>query len=173
MATIVDSYSESNYDSEIYDYRAYGQSFTGDGGVLNSAKFYLKKYGSPTGTVFAAIYAHTGTFGTNSKPMGVPLAVSDNVNVSTLSTSFGLVSFTFSGANKITLTAGTKYVVVFDCINSSNTISVGMDSSSPSHSGNVSDRDGEDWYTDYSGYDLCFYVYKDDKVGPFPTHLQV
>ena len=48
MATIVDSYSESNQSSVIVvsagEFSAVGQSFTGDGNVLDSAKFYFMKY---------------------------------------------------------------------------------------------------------------------------------
>ncbi len=174
MATIVDSYSESNQSLNRPLYNGstikYGQSFTGDGGTLNSVKFYLYKTGSPTGNVIAAIYAHSGTFGTNSVPTGSALATSDNFDVSTLTASYQLISFTFSGANKITLTNGTYYVVVVEYGggDSSNRLQVGYDTSSPTHSGN------ESFYVSSWNYlvdgDACFYVYK-DLVGPFPTHF--
>ena len=71
MAQVVDSYSESNQNAlvSLYDQnvsRAKGQSFTGDGGTLDSAKWHLSKIGSPTGNAVVYIYAHTGTFGTSS-----------------------------------------------------------------------------------------------------------
>ena len=70
---IADSYSETNYDdyfseSNESNTSECGQSFTGDGGVLNNCKFYIKKTGSPTGNAYAKIYAHSGTFGISSIP---------------------------------------------------------------------------------------------------------
>ena len=117
MATIVDSYSETN-KSQVNGFgsptfQGYGQSFTGDGGTLNSSKFYLEKRELPTGNIVSKVYAHSGTFGTSSVPTGSALATSDNVDVSTLGL-LALVTFTFSGANKITLTNGTKYVVTVE-----------------------------------------------------------
>jgi hypothetical protein len=170
---IVDSYSESNKDSSenIYsgNYPASGQSFTGDGGVLNSAEFLLGKNGSPTGSCYAKIYAHTGTYGTSSIPTGSPIAVSDAFNVANITGDYfsglSLEKFIFSGENKITLVDGTKYVVVFEYSggDSSNYVFiglVGLDSSSPTASGNKCYYYDESWGYE-SDNDLCFYVYKD------------
>lgn len=163
MATIVDSYSESNRNTDTAGPNR-GQSFTGDGGVLNSAKFYLYKAGSPTGNSRAKIYAHSGTFGTSSIPTGSALATSDDIDISTFSTSQQLVTFTFSGANKITLDNGTKYIVVIEIDytpSDPNYIWIGLDTSSPSHNGNYSFFSSGTWTPD-SSIDMCFYVYKDD-----------
>jgi len=166
MATVVDSYSESNQssDRDLTNiggfYSRTSQSFTGDGGTLNSVKFYLKKDGA-TGSIYAYIYAHTGTFGTSSKPTGSALATSDAVNTSTIGTSYGLITFTFSGDQKITLANGTKYCLVLIYNNDNNFVSAGMDASSPSHGGNEA-RYGASW-SGSNSYDLCFYVYKDDQ----------
>ncbi len=97
---IVDSYSESNHSNvyaSLYNgfFTKFGQSFTGDGKILDSCKFYLKKVGSPTGMAVATIYAHTGTFGNGGKPTGSPLATSDNFDVSTLTVSNQLITFNF------------------------------------------------------------------------------
>ena len=162
MATIVDSYSESNWINENTDVRAMqplvGQSFTGDGGKLNSCKFYISKKGSPTGNGVAKIYAHTGTFGTSSVP-GDLLATSDNFDVSTLTTSKQLITFTFSGAEKITLTNGTYYCVGFNFTGGdvSNSPSIGYDSISDTHPGN-----GFVGTSAHSEFDLIFYVYRDE-----------
>jgi len=170
MAVLIDSYSESNYDgaSGIYasPYQtATGQSFTGNGSILVNTKFYLRKYGYPTGNVYAKIYAHSGTYGTSSIPTGGALATSDPVDVTTISgISFGLVSFSFSGTNKIALTNGTYYISVVEYSSGSdgNGIFVGYDNSSPTHGGNRSEYYNGSW----SGFgspdaatDLCFYVY--------------
>ncbi|MBU1110778.1 hypothetical protein KKB83_04120 [Patescibacteria group bacterium] len=177
MATIVDSYSESNYhsyaglDDDDYRWRYVGQSFTGDGGVLNSIKFYLAKEGVPTGTVCATIHAHSGTYGTSSVATGAVLAISDTVDISELSTDLTLVTFIFSGEEKITLTDETYYVAsvyggeLVHGGSSSNYIAVGVDDTSPTHSGNG-------WYynagVNYASFDTCFYVYA-DASSPSPS----
>ena len=171
MATIVDSYSESNLDSVLplsqpTYYQAVGQSFTGDGGTLNSVKFYLTKWiGSPTGNATVDIYTHSGTFGTSSVPTGISLATSGNFDVSAITAilpSFELISFTFSGDNKIVLENGTRYVVIISHDGTdANCIAVGIDDTSPAHSGNMCLKFSGIWYST-SIYDACFYVYKDD-----------
>ena len=68
---IVDSYSESNQNNLANSQDSsswHGQSFTGDGGTLDSVKFYLKKTGSPTGNVvvkhvLGATYEKMGKLG--------------------------------------------------------------------------------------------------------------
>lgn len=165
MATLCDSYSESNQSGtgslDTNDYT--GQSFTGNGGVLQSVKFYIKKDGSQTGTVRANIFAHSGTFGSSSVPTGSALATSASINADDLQTSLSLTTFTFTGANKITLTNGTKYVVVFETINVNssfpNYVTIGWDASSPTHDGNYAYYQSSTWYA--GTFDLCFYVYTD------------
>lgn len=164
--TEIDKYAESNSSASLSSYAGYialyqGQSFTNTNSItLSSCKAYLTKTGSPTGSIYAYIYAHTGTYGSTGVPTGSALATSDAVDVSTLTGSQALYTFTFSGANKITLTASTYYclVIAYNGGNSSNLINVFRDNSSSTHSGN--------WY--YSGnasswtaanQDMIFYVY--------------
>lgn len=178
MPIIVDYYSETNQSSgATLVASSRGQTFTGDGGVLNSAKFFLKKNGSPTGNISVLIYAHTGAFGVDGKPTGSILAISDNIDVSTIPTSNTLITFTFSGNNKIVLTSATNYCLVasntdFLTQDLSNNIYFNIDTSSPSHSGNFIFNIGATWYGDNTA-DACFYVYKDDPVtatvSPFPS----
>jgi len=171
VALIVDSYSESNYDDAEVLYtggdEGEGQSFTGDGGTLSNVKFYLSKKGSPTGNSYAKIYAHTGTFGTSSLPTGSALATSGAFEVSDIATPyvFELITFTFTGADKVTLTNGTKYVVTFEWSGGdiNNWVYFGRDASSPTHDGNMSHYASETWYA-YSTRDACFYVYKDEST---------
>jgi len=160
---IVDSYSESNQNAsmDLYgDGNGKGQSFTGDGGTLNSVIFYLNKSGSPTGSAYAKIYAHSGTFGTSSVPTGAALATSDGVNVSGIDTDYELVTFSFSGTEKITLTNGTKYVVTVEYSggDADNYLQTGFDNLNPTHDGNFSSLYLGTWSAN-SDYDLCFYVY--------------
>ena len=167
MSYIIDSYSESNYVDWYVQFsetarKYFYQSFTGDGGTLNSAKWYLEKSstGSPTGNVYAKIYAHTGTYGTSSEPTGSVLATSDAVDVSTINTSYELVTFTFSGGDKITLTNGTHYCLIVEWVWDSGILNVGFDGNSPTHDGNEGTKYNE---TIYSGDDdFIFYVYGDE-----------
>jgi hypothetical protein len=164
--TLLDSYSETYQDivSNIYaGYTPYyGQSFTNTyASTLDSCKFYIQKYGSPTGNANAILYAHTGTYGTNGKPTGLQIAISDNFDVSTLTTSLQLITFTFSGINRASLSAATHYCIElkYDSGDSSNCVQIGGDSSTPSALGNGNySGDGATW-TAISGTDYCFYVY--------------
>jgi hypothetical protein len=171
QSSVLDSYSESNKSASFSSYSgsstAYlGQSFTtpndGNSYLLSSAKFDLTKTSSPTGGIYAAVYAHTGTFGTTGKPTGAPLAVSDPIDVSTLPTSFGTnTTFTFSESARISLSPNTHYVVVVYYLGGgvSNHVNVGVDSTSPTAAGTlVFSGDGTTWVTD-NPYDVCFYVY--------------
>ena len=164
-----DSYNESNQNTSGQlngiSLFAYGQAFESlVGGELDSAKFYLRRLGSPTGNITARIYAMTGTYGTNGRPTGSPLAESDAIDVTTIGTgSFALQTFQFSGANRITLTAGTRYCVLVQHLgtDASNCIQVGSDNSSPTHSGNRFTGTNSaltNWFG--SGEtDVIFYVY--------------
>lgn len=163
----LDSYSEANKDGN-YALRstagsARGVAQTFDVGattsILTSVKFHLAKVGSPTGNAVAKIYALTGSAGTTGKPTGTALAVSNNFDVSTLTTSFVLTTLNFSGLDQITLSASTTYCVAIEYSggNTSNYLSVGRDDSAPSHAGNASyTTDDITWTED--GTDICFYV---------------
>lgn len=167
MATvIVDSYSESNQNAEISQYkdRYYvGQAFTGNGGVLDSAKFYIRKIGTTVGNVNVVVYAetHTTAFGTDSYGTGSVLATSNSIDSTTLGTSLALVNFTFIGENQITLTSGTHYVIMIGGSTGAdinNCVKVGYDNSSLTHAGNLITKDIYGWAVS-DLYDTCFYVY--------------
>lgn len=161
---LVDSYSESNASGYSVVRAGHitqlGQSFIAIAGTLDSCKFELKKSGSPTGNITAKLYAHTGTFGTDGKPTGSVLATSDNFDIATLTTTEQLITFSFTGADRVNLTAGTHYCIEVEYTggDSSNYLRVGNDSSSPTHSGNASFYDSS-WQT--TANDVCFYVYAD------------
>jgi len=174
MARLIDSYSESNQDaSELVNSEGeirVGQSFTNSiTGILDSAKFYLKRGGSgglPTGNATVTIYAetHATAYGTDSLPTGSILATSATFDVSTLTTSYQLITFNFVGAQRISLNASTYYCVIFNYSggDSTNYVAVGGDDSSPTASGN------NIWYNVVNDWkyrntrDTCFYVYGAD-----------
>jgi len=167
---VIDSYSETNRDthSDLYTgsfvYRA--QTFTNSTGsdkVITQAKFHLAKNGSPTGTLYARVYASTGTPGTNATPTGSSLAQSGGYSAASLTGTFTLIDFDFTGSDRITLVSGTTYCIVLyfssTSSDSSNSVRIGGDSSSSSHSGNpASSTDGSSWSAS-SSFDYIFYVY--------------
>ncbi len=160
--TLDDSYalsSQSSNDWLCTTYSGVAQSFTSGGGVLDHVNLLLTKVGSPTGNLTAKIYAHSGTYGTSSVPTGSALATSDPLDVTTLTGSYALNSLTFSGTNRITLTAGYYDLVVSysggDCTN--DRVILGADDTSPTHSGNQAYYDNS-WHIE-SGVDAVFDVY--------------
>lgn len=171
MTTLIDSCSEANYNTHAIcrsaAYTSWGQSFTNlNSLVLDSCKFYLSKSGSPSGDITAKVYAHTGTYGSSSLPTGSVLASSGTVSANSLSTSNALITFTFSGANRITLSASTYYIVQLTCSggDASNYVQVGICLDDTKHAGN-SCRYWAGWYT--FSQDVIFYVYGADlPTGP-------
>lgn len=164
---LADSYSESNADNywELTNtgYRGIGQAFTvliqNFNKGLYSAKFYIKRVGSPTGNVVAKLYAMSGSYGTTAQPTGAALATSDVVDITTISTSYALVTFLFSGVNKIVLN-GSNYIITIEYSDGAgvNHLTVQSDASSPAHNGNMCYKNRYDIWTYYE-YDVCFYVY--------------
>jgi len=80
-----------------------------DSYILTSCDFSLKKWGTPSGNVYAKLYAHSGVYGTSSLPTGPVLATSDPVDSTSLGTNWSLITFTFTGAQQYSLSANTKY----------------------------------------------------------------
>lgn len=161
-------YSESNADT-FFDFGnpaldppipQVGNTFTSTGGTLYSAKWYLSKTGTPTGSMRANLYAITGTFGTTAIPTGAPLATSNNVPVSDITLSSTLVEFYFSGANRYSM-AAQNYCVTCDATNASGHVIIGYDTSVSTYAGNLVYQSGGNWFTDDpAAHDVCFYVYK-------------
>jgi len=167
MATLIDSWVDLYADNFFSLNNGLnimaGQSFANVNSiVLNSCDFKLSKSGSPTGNATVYIYAHTGTYGTSSIPTGSALATSNTLDVSTLTGSFVLKTFTFSGADKITLTANTKYCVIiaYSGGNSSNQLWLQASSSGSALGNSIY------YNTSWHAYtrDVLFHVYGDSAV---------
>jgi hypothetical protein len=168
---LIASYSETNYDSSVNlkdlhpsdsaENSAYQQCFEATQTfIITSAKFYLRKAGSPTGNAYAVLYAMTGTYGTSGKPTGAALATSNPFDVSTLTTSNVLIEFTFSDADE---QVADYYCIAFEnpesgTINANDYTRVGRDGTSPNATGNVAYFTNGGW-TAQSTSDACFYVY--------------
>lgn len=169
MSIEVAKYSEINDDltATLHNNGTEGvsQSFVPDANYkLTRAAFFINRKGSPTGTAVVKIYAATGTHGTSAKPTGSALATSDTLDPSVLSTDRKVVSFTFSGAEQITLTAGTTYCVALEYGDSgdfNNAIEAGSDYTGAIHEGNGASLTPTPlWHAD-AALDMCFYVYSD------------
>ncbi|NTW31035.1 MAG: hypothetical protein HGB12_00095 [Bacteroidetes bacterium] len=144
VAILIDSYSETNtsedqgLNSTIFT--RWGQSFTtpnnGTSYTLSNALFYLKKgTGSPTGTIVAKLYSHSGTYGTSSIGGSVLATSTNSQNASALTTSYQLISFNFD--NTYTMIPNTHYVILVEISGGgADYTMVGYDNSSPTHSGN-------------------------------------
>jgi hypothetical protein len=165
-AVLTDSYADTNQDTDQTlgngTINGIGQSFTGNGDVLTTADFYLKKSGTPTGNATAKLYAHSGTFGTSSVPTGAALATSETFDVSTLTGTYTHITFTFT--DDFLMVNTTKYVIAIEYTSGdgSNFVQVGTDASSPSHGGNKSQLNGS-WVA-ASGTDVVFEVWGDAVV---------
>jgi hypothetical protein len=159
---VIDYYSWVNGSAGyvVYgvDYKR-GQSFTGIDAQLTSIAVSCYHLGDPTGNVYLEIYAHSGTYGTNSVGTGDPLAISDGVDITTFSHSPALKLFTFSGANQITLSAGTYYVwtLKFEDGYINNYAVLYGDNTSPTHSGNSCAYIGT--WSASTAVDYIFYVF--------------
>ncbi len=156
-----DVYAETNQDDSGGVWGGgQAQSFTSGGGRLSKVTWYLKKIGSPSGNLYAKVYAHSGTYGTSSVPTGTALATSGAVDVTTLGADFANVDFTFTGANRAILNKDTYYVVTVELAGNDvdNNAQVGQDSSSSSHDGNDAYDHTGSWTAEAEN-DLCFYVY--------------
>jgi hypothetical protein len=126
------------------------QSFKGCGGKLYAAAFKIKKYGAPVGNLRAALYAHTGTFGTSSVPTGALIEDSTDVAMAGIPTDdFYWTFFTF--ADTTTMTAGTHYTIVLyaksvTTLNTTNYLQIyDVITSSTTHEGNYSQYASSAW----------------------------
>ena len=160
--TVIDEYLSADATRNMPQaYDGQSQSFTGDGNDIGFALFQLTRVGSPTGTVVAKVYAHSGTFGTSSIPTGSALATSDTIDVSTLSTSAEDVLFTFP--TPYTTVASTKYCIAIEFTGTgdiSNNVLVAIRASGAAHGGNWAGLAASTW-SPVSTRDMYFAVYTD------------
>lgn len=167
---LIDSYSENNRSGKFHwpkDNCGTAQSFIGKSGILINSKWCLRKYGNPTGNMIAKLYAHSGVYGISSIPSGEPLATSNFIDISTLTTFYQLITFNFE--DEYELEEGVKYCIAIEPIvganlDSSNWVRIGIDVTYPTHSGNASDINSVEGppYIPYSDYDCIFYVYGEE-----------
>ena len=177
VETLLDSYSETNYGANHalldnptgnpYSSFTCGQSFTtpddGKYYFLSSCKFYLKLNSGSTYNITAKLYTHSGTYGTTSVPTGTALATSDAVTTG-LTGSFALITFSFTGDNKIPLSPNTHYVIIAKFNSGDATVIFGVDQLPESHSGNFISWNISTWSPWGTGADGIFYVYGEEAL---------
>jgi len=166
------TYASSNQDSTLSlrsdagGTSAAGESFAaGATKILSTARFYLKKSGSPSGSATAKIYAVTGSSGSYT-PTGAALATSENFNVASLGGGYAMAKFQFKLTNCISLTSGTDYFVILDVSattsSSGNTIDVGYDGTPAFATGNAATYVSPTWTA--QTYDIIFDCYTDGAI---------
>lgn len=172
-SNIVDSLQISLSGSyEIYYTRYASQSFYNSTEcTLNSISLKVRNRSIPQGSVFVSVYAHTGTYGTSSTPTGSALATSDSIAITSFTTTPTETTFTFSGANKISLSSDTYYTFVVQTSGTINDLDSGVivarddstGTNGTSHLGNAaySTNSGSTWSAD-SARDIIFKVYSDE-----------
>lgn len=158
--TTADSYATSNQDTDQNvgndTNNAAGQSFAGNGAVLLTARLWLKKVSSPTGTAVCKIYASTGS-DPNRTPTGSALATSDTIDVSTIGGTYENVDFTFS--TEYTLVNATVYFIVLEHDGTAvNYLHWGTDTSAAGHASNNFAVYTSAW-ADAATTDGCFYIF--------------
>lgn len=147
--TAAPNFWQSSYYGDGFWY-SYGQRITvGADGVLDSCKFYLKAPSPITGTVIAGIYGY------ESNP-NTPSYSSDPVDLSTITSTSQLVTFSFTGINRVNLSKDSLiYLEVYcavsglDIGHKSNMTGLGL---SGYHIGG-----GE--YVASNLHDCCYYLY--------------
>ena len=157
---IIDSHARGyNFQAQAFGGFSGAQSFKGSNDfILKSIVIDIVPAGGlVAGTAYIKVYAHSGTFGTSSIPTGAPLSTSDGILYSSLST--GWQTFTFSGANQITLVGGTPYVFDFSFPDGSSHIFY-RGRNPGTAEGNYSSGNAGTW-TPNATMDLRFYAYGD------------
>ena len=165
-----DSYGSANNDGDELLGAAFnlaaGQSFTPkDTADITEARFLLKKTGSPTGTIYARLYTSTGSYGDTSIP-GNLLVTSNGFDVSTLTTTYTMTTFSFSTAQ--IMNGEARYFIVIDFTGIGDPTALGaagIDVSSPSHNGNMAENQAGIWNS-FSSQDMVFEVYGNVKTEP-------
>lgn len=166
----IQSISETNIDGQltlIADYDQYGQSFTGDGGLLSKISLFIARFGEITGDMVVKLYTSTGISG-NLIPTGEALATSDTHSISEslnvsgqtelLVSSDGYTKIDFIFDETFTLESGVNYIFVLEPIDASDEFYLGASSVSVA-TGNSSYLDnGTPQIWQPSTSDISYYI---------------
>jgi hypothetical protein len=173
--TTLDSCSDIGSDFPLGNgtITAQGQSFsTGvNQEYIRRAFFNLKKVGSPTGSCVARLYAMTGTHGSSAVPTGSALATSSPVPLSSITSFYTTVEFSFPVTSGALMSASTNYVIVVEYTdgNASNYLHVRGLASTGTHSGNRSSYSGS--WSAAANDDLNFTIHSSPRIYNLPGEL--
>jgi hypothetical protein len=125
---------------------------------ITKARFRLKKFGTPTGSLTFTLYTITGTHGTSAIP-NVLQAASETFDVSLLTTSYQEIELRFLGNQQFLMSGGTNYAIAVEYTggDASNYVQVDGDATG-THGGNQSDETASVW-TAAAAEDLWFELY--------------
>lgn len=173
-----DSYSESNEDGSpgvlVQAASGWGQTFTTTASSSNllSATFYLARYYSKefpgSVEIIARVYNES-----NDLPIGDPIATSTIIQGDVVGENYELVTVEFPGGEL--LEASTTYVLTLETVNGETSLDayswykIGIDSASPTHTGQASYKLSDGIWTTQSGRDICFYI--NTSVEPTPIEF--
>lgn len=144
--------------------------------------FYLRKKGQPSGWMWCKLYDVTGSCGVDCKPDDDKfLCGTGGMMVSSLTTSFQLITFNFSSC--VCLEPDHCYAVVFVAwsgfggLDDNNFIEVGIDKDTPTHQGNTVYYKEGAWHSygpdDAFNIDTIFYICGTDCTPPVPAGSDV
>ncbi len=138
--------------------------------LLTKAVFRLKvAAGTPIGTAVAELYATDGA-GPPAAPTGGVLATSDTVDVTTLDSTYRDVTFTFSGAQIISLAASTNFFIAIrnGAADGSNNVHVEGDST---RAGDLDKAEDNGGWTGDAGEGLHFELFTAPDLYGLPGSL--
>jgi hypothetical protein len=116
----------------------------------------IKRYGSPSGSIFVSIYATTGSVG---QPTGSALGTSDGVTINAVSTSGENKEFVFS--TPVSLTNGVTYAMVFSGNWTTSATNYARPASIPKTGVNLFYGNGSGtWTQDATNYNMYYITYK-------------
>lgn len=146
---------------------------------IGNVTLYLNKNGAPTANLYLYLYAVTGTYGVNATPTGAPLAISSPVNSSTIGgPAFNPHTWEFPPGQRYLCKQGTQYAIMLQApalgdpgvFNDGNYVSVQVDDTAPTHSGNTVRYSSSAW-TGVSGHDTVFIIYEYIHWNPYADTL--
>lgn len=135
-----------------------GVGVVGNGKAITSARFNLIKTGSPTGNMYAKLYAVSG---------GLPatlVATSNAVDAATApaGSTTSWQEFVFTGNQRFVMENGVSYILTYEYPTAAGSIgfNVGVDNSAPAYAGSFVRQDSSSVWSDLSAtYDLIFELY--------------
>lgn len=143
-ASFMQEFPSSNQDDWHGGKEEIGQSLALPEIMITTSSFFIKRLGNPSGNCVVKLYNVSGTVGVDALPTGSALGVTNEIDVTSLSTSFTKVFFAY---DPVPLLSASNYAIVLEftgTYDGSNRLDYGIDWSSPTDPGNI-------FFTDFHG----------------------